>query len=296
MNANVETLSGTFAIPGHLSFQEPQPGLPIAEIQTSHASARVALQGAQVLAWQPVGHQAVIWVSKAAIFAPGKPVRGGVPVCWPWFGPLGEKGAHGFVRTRPWQVRTSSLDAAGQVVLRLGISDDTETRALWDQPFDLELSVTVGATLTMELTSHNTGITPMPVTEALHTYFCVGNIAHTSVTGLDGCSYIDKVQNFRQHQQTGEVRFSGETDRIYTPTSADCVIQDIAWGRSIHIGKQGSGATVVWNPWMEREKSFVDMSAGEYHDMLCVETANAPEPVTLAPGERHRLCAVISVC
>lgn len=295
MNANVESLSSNFAIPGHLSFRETQSGLRVADIQTSHASASVALQGAQVLTWQPVGQQPVIWVSKAAIFAPGKPVRGGVPVCWPWFGPLGDKGAHGFVRTRAWQVRASQLDSAGQVVLRLGIGDDADTRALWDQPFDLELVVTVGATLTMALTSHNTGATPMAVTEALHTYFCVGNIAQTSVTGLDGCGYIDKVQNFSQHTQSGEVRFSGETDRVYTPTSAECLITDAAWGRNIHIAKQGSIATVVWNPWVEREKAFADMATGEYQDMLCVETANAPEPVTLAPGERHTLVAVISV-
>lgn len=295
MTPTGDNLTRAFAIAEHLSFAEPQPGLPIADIRTRHASARIALQGAQVLAWQPVGQQPVIWVSKAAIFAPGKPVRGGVPVCWPWFGPLGDKGAHGFVRTRPWQVRASQLDAAGQVVLRLGICDDAETRALWDQPFDLELTVTVGATLTLALTSHNTGTNSMALTEALHTYFCVGDIAQTSVAGLDGCGYIDKVQNFSQHQQRGDVRFSGETDRIYTPTTAECVINDAAGGRSIQIGKQGSGATVVWNPWAEREKAFADMAVGEYQGMVCVETANAPEPVTLAPGERHTLVAVISV-
>jgi glucose-6-phosphate 1-epimerase len=230
------------------------------------------------------------------VVEPGKGVRGGVPVCWPWFGALAGKGAHGFVRTRMWQMRESKLDVAGQIVLRLGICDDASTRAIWDQGFDLQLVVSVGQTLTLALTTRNTSTTPMLITQALHTYFCTDDIALTTVQGLDGCAYLDKVHEAATCLQSGAVHFDGETDRIYTDTSADCLINDTVGNRVIRVAKQGSTSTVVWNPWSEREKAFADMAFGEYQHMLCVETCNAgPDQVTVAPGGAHTLVASISV-
>ncbi len=296
MTQTLNALNSRFALAGTLKFADSGADLPVAEIHTPHASARVALQGAQVLAWQPAGQQPVIWVSKVAVYEPGKGVRGGVPVCWPWFGARDGLPAHGVVRTRVWDVRETTQDAAGQVVLRLGTRDDASTRVLWDYAFDLELVVTVGQTLSMALVTRNTGTAPFTITDALHTYFCVGDIAQTTVQGLDGCAYLDKVQNFAQLRQTGGVEFTGETDRIYTDTTADCLIQDKAWGRNIRVTKQGSTSTVVWNPWSERAKAFADMAAGEFKDMLCVETCNAgPDQVEVAPGNTHTLTAMIAL-
>lgn len=296
MNQDIDTLNRRFGLAGALHFVQGGAGLPEAEIQTPQASARVALHGAQLLAWQPAGMQPVIWVSQAAVFEPGQPVRGGVPVCWPWFGARDGLPAHGFVRARLWQMRHASMDAANHVVLRLGLRDDADTRALWDFAFDLELVVTVGTTLTMKLISRNTGDQPFTLTDALHTYFCVGDIQHATVQGLDGCDYLDKVQNFAQATQTSAITFTGETDRIYINTTADCVIEDRAHRRHIRVAKSGSASTVVWNPWSEREKAIADMAAGEYQHMLCVETCNAgPDQVTVVPGQRHTLTARISV-
>ena len=293
---SLDHLNNTFGLPGALQFVNAAPGLPIADINTPLGNARVALQGAQVLAWQPAGQQPVIWVSKAAVFEPGKGVRGGVPVCWPWFGAREGLPAHGFVRTRMWQVRETTRAPTGEVTLRLGIVDDVATRTLWAYGFDLELVVTVGKTLTMALTTLNTGDMPLPVTQALHTYFCVGQIDQTSVQGLDTCHYLDKVQNFASHQQSGAIRFTGETDRIYIDTAADCLINDVANHRVVRVAKQGSASTVVWNPWSEREKAFADMAAGEYQQMLCVETCNAgPDQVVVLPGESHTLVAEVSI-
>ncbi|MCM2339830.1 D-hexose-6-phosphate mutarotase [Rhodoferax sp.] len=294
MNQPIDTLNRRFGLTGALHFVQGRAGLPEAEIQTPLASARVALHGAQLLAWQPAGAQPVIWVSQAAVFEPGQPVRGGVPVCWPWFGAREGLPMHGFVRTRPWQVRAASTDAAGQVVLRLGLQDDADTRALWDHAFDVELVLTIGTTLSMSLISRNTGDQPITLTDALHTYFCVADIQQTVVQGLDGCDYLDKVQNFAQARQAGAVDFTGETDRIYVDTTADCVIEDRATQRNIRVSKSGSSSTVVWNPW--RDKVFTDMAAGEYQQMLCVETCNAgPDQVTLAPGQSHALSARFAV-
>lgn len=291
-----ETLNTRFAIPGRLRFQDSGAGLPVAEITTPDAMARIAVQGGQVLEWQPNGQKPVIWVSKAAVYQPGKGVRGGAPVCWPWFGVIEGKGAHGFVRTRMWEVREAKVDLADTVVLRLGIKDDESTRAQWDHAFDLELIVTVGAALKIELVTRNTGDAPFDITDGLHTYFRVGDVHQVKVTELDGVNYLDKVRDFAQFTQSGAVTFDGETDRVYLNTTVDTLIEDPVLGRTIRIAKAGSAATVVWNPWTEKEKGFADMAAGEYADMLCVETVNAGSgDITVAPGGKHALVAFIGV-
>jgi glucose-6-phosphate 1-epimerase len=292
-----ETLNARFGLPGKLRIQDAAPGVPVIEVTTPDAMARIAVQGGQVLEWQPRGHKPVIWISKAAVYQAGKGVRGGVPVCWPWFG-AGEEGkpAHGFVRARMWEVRETREDLADTVIVRLGIKDDESTRGIWNHAFDLELIVTVGAALKIELVTRNTGTEPVTITDALHTYFRIGDIRQTQVTGLENTTYLDKVRDFARTPQTGPISFTGETDRVYLQTTSDCLIHDAALGRNIRVAKSGSTSTVVWNPWTEKEKSFTDMAAGEYQDMLCVETTNAgDDEVTIPPGGKHSLVAFIGV-
>ncbi len=292
----IELLNSRFGIAGHLRFQVSACGLPLAEITTPLASARVALQGAQVCAWQPAGQRPVLWLSGAARCQPGQALRGGVPVCWPWFGSAPGTSSHGFARTRLWQVRASRLCADGQLTLRLGLQDDRDTRALWDHAFDLELAVTAGRELTLQLVTSNTGTAPFTLTLALHSYLAVGDIGQASVHGLDDTCYLDKVNDFAEKRQHGAVHFCGETDRVYIDTLSDCVIDDPVWGRNIRIAKQGSRSTVVWNPGAEKEKTISDLASGEYRHMLCVETANAgPDRITLAAQQMHTLAACISV-
>ena len=201
-----QTLNTRFGLPGKLRIQDAAPGIPVIEITTPDAMARVAVQGGQVLEWQPRGHKPVIWVSKAAVFQAGKGVRGGVPVCWPWFGAVDGKPAHGFVRTRMWDVRETREDLAGTVVVRLGIRDDESSRALWNHAFNLELIVTVGAALKMELVTRNTGDAPFTITEALHTYFRVGDINQTQVGGLEEATCLDKVRDFARTLRPDQLR------------------------------------------------------------------------------------------
>ena len=293
---DLPSLAARFAIPGCLRFMELRPGLPIIDIATPLATARVALQGAQVLAWRPDGMPPVLWLSGAAVFQPDKAVRGGIPVCWPWFGDRPGHSAHGFVRTRLWELRETGLDAAGQVHVRLGLQDNATTRAVWDHAFDLELQITVGNTLHLTLTTRNTGPQPLTLTEALHTYFSVGDIRQTTVQGLEGTHYLDKVQGYAPAQQSGLVDFTGETDRVYLNTTATCVIDDADQNRRITVAKTGSHSTVVWNPGAEREKAMADMASGGYQRMVCVETANAgAQVITVAPGESHAMSAMLSV-
>lgn len=297
MKHHTDTLNQQFAIAGQLEFTDAAAGVPVAKITTPHASARIAVQGAQVLEWQPTGQQPVLWVSRAALYQPGKGVRGGVPVCWPWFG-AGEAGkpAHGFVRTRMWEVRETGQGMGDSVFIRFGIRDDESTRVLWDHVFDLELIVTVGAALKMELVTRNTGVSAFQISEGLHTYFRVGNIGRTQVLGLENTDYLDKVRDFMRDTQIGAIGFEGETDRIYVDTLSDCIIDDADLNRKIRIAKSGSTSTVVWNPWIEKEKTFADMDAGEYRQMLCVETVNTGNsPVTVEANAIHSMVAWVGM-
>ncbi len=292
---DMAALNETFGMISTLEIMDVS-GMPVIRVSTPLACARIALQGGQVLEWQPAGHLPVLWVSRKAVYEQGRGVRGGVPVCWPWFG-AGQPGqpAHGFVRTRMWQLRETSWH--GDVLLvRLGIHDDAETRALWDHAFDLELRLTIGRTLTIELITHNRGEHAFDITDALHTYFHVGNILRTKVSGLDQVSYFDKVLGIDNVLQHGPIRIEGETDRIYHDTDATCVIADNALDRRISVAKSGSHSTVVWNPWVEKTRGFADMQSEEYRQMLCVETCNAGDDVvTVAPGHQHSLTAIIGV-
>lgn len=283
-------LTQCFAVENHISFVE-QGELQIAELSSDVGKVRVALQGAQVLQWTPTGESTpVIWVSDAAVYQIGKGVRGGAPVCWPWFG-AGEVGkpAHGFVRTKLWSVEASGVSDAG-VWLRLVTQDDAASRALWDHAFKLSLTVTLGASLHIELTTDNTGDSDFTIAEALHTYFAIGDVDAASVSGLDGVRYLDKVLDMTEHTQAGDVAIVGEVDRVYVNTTGETAIVDATLGRDIVIRKTNSTATVVWNPGSEKEKGFADMNAGDYRKMLCVESGTAGgDVVKVAAGSSHTL-------
>ncbi len=283
-------LTQRFALANHLRFVE-QGELQIAELSSDAGKVRVALQGAQVLEWTPTGESTpVVWVSDAAVYQTGKGVRGGVPVCWPWFG-AGEAGkpAHGFVRTKLWSVAASGVNETGPW-LRLTTSDDEATRALWHHAFNLSLTVTLGKSLHIALTTDNTGNSDFSISEALHTYFAIGDVDKVRVTGLDQTHYLDKVLGMSRHQQVGDVTIVGEVDRVYVDTTSEVSIVDIALARRIEIHKAHSSATVVWNPGSEKEKGFADMCEGDYRRMLCVESGTAGgDLVTIPAGEAHTL-------
>ncbi|MDP5071758.1 MAG: D-hexose-6-phosphate mutarotase, partial [Congregibacter sp.] len=240
----------------------------------------------------------VLWVSKDAIYAQGTSVRGGIPICWPWFGVQenAAMAAHGFVRNRFWQLRSTQQSDAGTTEVLLSLEDDERSRLLWPYRFELQLKVSVGATLTLALTMTNRAVTPVEISAALHSYFHVGDIAATSVQGLENTEYIDALQSFQRFKHAGDVRFDAELDRIYPQTSAPETIIDEALQRKICLRKQGSNSTVVWNPWVNKSSRMRDFEAEGYRRMLCVETGNiADDALTLQPGRTHSLCVDIGV-
>jgi glucose-6-phosphate 1-epimerase len=285
--------------PPELTFKPGPGGLTIAEIGNRHAVASVALHGGHALAFQPRGHKPILWVSNQSHYASGKAIRGGIPVCWPWFGahPTDpDKPAHGFARTSLWSVLGTEVTAAATTRLRLGLTDSDATHALWPHPFQLELTVTVGPTLEAELLIRNPGPTAFTCTGALHSYFAVSDIANVSIHGLDGSVYLDKVASYERSKQTGPIVVTAETDRIYVDTTSDCLIADSDWQRTIRVAKKGSRTTVVWNPWIDRARQLADFGDGEYRSMVCVETANtADDQITVMPGGEHQLTTTLSV-
>lgn len=292
-------LNQKFAIAGQLEFAAEANGLVVACITNNHAQSAIALQGAHVMTFQPNGEAPLIWLSPAAKLAPGKSIRGGVPVCWPWFGAHVTESsfpAHGFARTVPWQVTASEALTDGSTRITFELPQSAIPHAQWPHACRARLAVTVGKTLAMELITENTGSAAFEIGEALHTYFSISDVANIRITGLENCAYLDKMENFRRKTQAGAITISSEVDRVYVNTEADCLIEDRSLKRRIRIAKSGSRSTVVWNPWIEKSAKMGDFGSGTgYRGMVCVESANAAENiVSVAPGTTHSLCVVYS--
>ena len=290
-------LNARHAQPG-LVFRDDPSGLVFAEIDSTQATASICLQGAHLVTWRPRDQaEPVIWVSDAAKYAPGKSIRGGVPVCWPWFGPHAtESGfpAHGFARTVPWQVTKTETQADGATRIGFVLVQNEQTRAQFAHACRLELILTVGTSLRAELITTNLDNEPLTIGEALHTYFHIGDIGQARVLGLDGCVFVVKVDGGARKRQDGPIRFTGETDRVYLDTEATCVIEDPQLKRRIVIDKTGSRSTVVWTPWQDKADKMGDLGSNEgWRRMVCVESGNALDNVVgIAAGEAHALRVV----
>jgi len=289
----IDTLNRDWQTQG-LRFAEGPGGLAIAELTHEGASATVALHGAHVLSYVPAGAKPVLWLSKEAIFKDGKAIRGGIPVCWPWFADHPNEPnypAHGVARTRSWKV--ASTDFAS---LTLELQANEATREHFPHDFVLRLQATLGDALAIQLSVHNPGQNPFTYTGALHTYFAVSHIDQAHVEGLDGRPYIDSIDGKTRKTQAGPIRFQEEVDRIYLETTDTCLVSDNGWDRTIRIAKEGSHSTVVWNPWIAKAQRMADFGDQEYQEMLCVETTNAADDaIAVPPGETHKLALTLSL-
>lgn len=276
-------------------------GLDKLVIANSACTGEIYLQGGHVTRWQPVGAKPVLFMSEKSWFAADKPIRGGVPLCLPWFGPRGQapagaapSPAHGFVRLRPWRVCAARPEADAHEVVLETIRDGQSYD--WPQSFTVHHALHMGKQLDMILTVTNTGSTPMTFEAAQHTYFAVSDVRQVTVDGLDGTDYLDKVDGAKRKTQSGPITITGETDRIYLDTTGDLVIVDPLWQRRIRIHKENSRNTVVWNPWIDKAKAMPDFGDEEWPGMICVETCNVKDDaVTLAPGASHVMATTITV-
>lgn len=258
--------------------------------------------GAHVISWAPAGFDPVLWVSSRAKDSVGEAIRGGVPICFPWFGP-GRSGdlkpAHGFARITEWKladrIRNNDDVAAATARFILTHEDiDPQVRSAFPYPFRAAYAVSVGAELSMSLTVTNTGPTAFEFEEALHTYLSVGDSRRISIEGLGGARYFDKVTQ-QEQEQAGAIAITDETDRVYY--SDDTVqVKDPTLARTITVAKEGSANTVVWNPWSEKSKAMADFADDEWQSMVCVETANVLDnAVRLDAGESHTMTQILSI-
>ncbi len=276
-------------------------GLPGWRLRCGQAQLDICQQGAQILSYFPnINQPALIWLSDCAQYAQGQGVRGGVPVCWPWFGDIqcnpsavqkmtsANAPFHGLARTMDWQLLNSSADNDGvQLTLQL---DASQGLAGWPHAARLQLQIEVAECLTIRLHNHNLGSEPLAISQALHTYFAVSDIRQVAVQGLAGCSYHETLENWQLREQAGALSFTGETDRVYLQVPEHVQIIDKGWQRRIHLRAQGSSSAIVWNPWIDKAQTLSGFASAAWQQMLCIENANVQnDHLLLAPGARHCL-------
>ncbi|MCL7461369.1 D-hexose-6-phosphate mutarotase [Pseudomonas sp. NW5] len=271
--------------------------LPCWRLQVPGAELLVAEQGAQILRYQRHGEPPLIWLSEQARGERGQSVRGGVPVCWPWFGDLARNPAallaqyrgeaapfHGLVRNLPWRCSEQRIEA-DEVCLRLSCPQPEDGLPGWPQAVEVALEIRLGARLSIALHSHNTGTRPVWISQALHSYFAVSDIRQVAVEVLDGCRYIETLEGWCERRQSGALTFSGETDRLYLDLPAQLSLRDPGWRRRLHLASQRSRSAVVWNPWIDKAQRLSQFADDAWQRMLCIETANVwDDCIELAAG------------
>lgn len=291
-------MESSLNLPDTVSLGAGRGGLARFLISTPQAEAEVYLHGAHVAHFQPVGSEPVFFLSTESYYENGRPIRGGVPVIFPWFGAKSDDAtapAHGVARTRAWEPESIEELADGRVELVLRLEPDAELAQQWGGGWVLRHHVTIGRELTMALEISNGGATDFHCEEALHTYFLVSDVHKIEVRGLEGGEYLTKIEDApRKHQPAEPIRFQRETDRVYLNTKGAYTIVDPGLNRRIEIGTRGSQSAVVWNPWVEKSKTMADFGNEEWPQMVCVETGNlADNALIIAPGATHVTQTVI---
>ena len=270
-------------------------GFAFIEVSNKSASAEIALQGAHLFSFKPVAEQSLLWLSKKSLFESGKAIRGGIPICWPWFGRHPENSAlpqHGFARISKWELVDVHEPDEQTTEIQLQLHHGVESLQLWPYKFTLLLTFTIGRTLSLALTTKNCDVQPFEITAALHSYFAVENIQTVHVDGLAGRPCFDSLTG-KEYVQQGSVRIDQEVDRIYHKVEYPVILHDQQ--RSVRIDASGSSSAVLWNPWRKKSAAMADMHDDAYTTMLCIETANAPgDARRIKPGQEHTLRAVIS--
>jgi len=291
-------LDRRFGIPGVARVCEGNGGLPRVQISNSRVEGEIYVHGAQVTCWKPAGNQEVLFLSTKSGWQEGRAIRGGIPICFPWFRAKADDPkapAHGFVRTRMWQLESIVENESG-VSVSMFTESDEQAQLWWPAEFRLAYRVRFGSELSLELTCTNTGKTSLSFEEALHTYNRVGNVGNVRLLGLDTVHFLDNTDSNKEKTQHGEVKLAAQTDNAFLSTRDAVDLIDPQLHRQIRLEKAKSLTTIVWNPWREGAAGMRDLGDGEWTQFLCVEAGNIrSNSITLAPGEEHKMTAVLSV-
>ena len=293
----IDELNRRFGMVGVAEVVAGNGGLPKVRVTSALASAEVYLHGAHVTSWRPAGEEEVIFLSEHSQWQDGLAIRGGIPICSPWFGnkaddPNAPK--HGFVRIREWRLDSVTAEDDGTVAVTLTTESGEASRRWWPHEFRMEHRIVIGKTLHLDLTVTNTGDATFDFAEALHTYFHVGDARMVRVRGLDGVTYQDNVDGNREKVQAGELAFTGPTDNVYLNTRGSVELVDPRLRRTIRTEKFHSATTVVWNPGAQGAAALVDLGDDEWERMVCVEACNVRGlAVSLGAGQAHTMTAVL---
>jgi glucose-6-phosphate 1-epimerase len=297
--SRIDALNRRFGISGVAQVVPGNGGLPKVRVTTPDASAEIYLHGAQVTSWRPAGAEEAIFLSEHSHWEDGRAIRGGVPICFPWFRAKADDPkapAHGFVRTREWRLDSITAEEGGSVVAILSTGSDESTRRWSPYEFRLVHRVTIGSGLRLQLTATNTGSTPFSFEEALHTYFRVGEVVSVRIRGLGSVRYLDNTDRNRERIQSGEVAIAAPTDNAYLNTHGAIELADPILRRTLRTEKERSATTIVWNPWQQGAAALSDLGNDEWRRMTCVEASNIlSAAVSLAPGEQHTMSAALSI-
>ncbi len=300
MNSGLDLteLDRRFGIPGIARVCEGHGGLARVEIDTPLAYGEIYLHGAHVTSWRPAGSEETLFLSSKSRWEDGQAIRGGIPICFPWFRGKADDPhapAHGFVRTRSWQLDSIVENIAG-VAVTMFIESDEQTRRWWAGECRLVHRVTFGSELKLELICINTGKTQFHFEEALHTYNRVADVEQVCLQGLAGIRFLDNFDSNKERMQLGDLTLTSQTDDAFVDTQNAVDLLDPNSGRRIRLQKSNSATTVVWNPWQDRARGLQDLGDGEWKQFLCVEASNIMSAaVTLAPGQEHTMTAVLRV-
>jgi glucose-6-phosphate 1-epimerase len=294
----VDELDRRFGIPSRARVCEGNGAMPRVQITSYLCDGEMYLHGAQVTSWKPANTDEVLFLSTKSRWQEGVAIRGGIPICFPWFrGKVDDPHApaHGFVRTKAWQL-ASIVETGSGVAVSMFTESDQTTQGWWPGDFRLVLRATFGTELTLELACTNTGTTPLRFEEALHTYNRVADIRNVRLDGLDTVHFLDNADSNREKVQHGDVVIASQTDNAYLDTLGQVVLTDPGADRRIQLSKLNSRTTVVWNPWREGVGALHDLGDGEWTQFACVEASNIlGAAVKLVPGQEHRMTAVIGV-
>src|SRR5438132_9324519 len=290
MKGEIATRYREFEIPGSAQGVEGNGGFPKVRITTPDVIGEIYLHRAHITSWKPDGKEEVLFLSSQSRWEHGHAIRGGVPICFPWFGGKTddpEAAAPGFVGTNAWHLE-SIAQVGDAVTVTMFTESDEGTKRWWPAEFRLVHRATFGSELSLELVVTNTGGTSLRFEEALHAYHRVGNIEKTRVRGLDTVHYFDKTDSNRKKMQHGEIVIVSETDRVYLDTRDPIELEDPVLRRRTRVTKDNSRTTVVWNPWVQKAHSLSDFADDEWVQMICIESSNVSDfAVDLAPGQRH---------
>lgn len=295
-NADCAELNVRYGAPGKIVFREGKTGYPEVAIANKYGSAEISLYGAHVLSYRPTGNHPVLFVSGKSNFTPGKAIRGGIPVCWPWFGWNGPEGSpqHGFARIMPWRV--SGAEYSDEITeITLELPDAGEYKKFWPYSFKVELRISVSMKLNMNLVTENTGSEPFSLTEGFHPYFSVRDRNSCVTRGVEGLEFQDASDGWKWKTQTGDLVHNSPSDFVYKPVKNEWALVDNSLKRAIAVMSRGNRRLVIWNPGPTTPEKFPDLDSEDYRKFICVEPASTPKDssVTVNPGEKHELLMAV---